>query len=128
MGTIEAGDEIRKDRARIPASREERRATDARGRTSARRWSTFVATCGAGAKAGQPATQSAAAPATASGTPAGTSSTTAQRATEAGGPGGAPSSTTDGRITIDDFAKVELRVGQVKSAEKVKGADKLLKL
>jgi methionyl-tRNA synthetase len=51
-----------------------------------------------------------------------------QRATEAGGKGGAPSSTTDGRITIDDFAKVEMRVGQVKSAEKVKGAEKLLKL
>jgi methionyl-tRNA synthetase len=32
------------------------------------------------------------------------------------------------QIGIDDFAKVELRVGQVKSAEKVAGADKLLKL
>ena len=31
-------------------------------------------------------------------------------------------------ITIDDFAKVDLRVGQVKVAEKVKGADKLLRL
>ena len=31
-------------------------------------------------------------------------------------------------ITIEDFAKVELRVGQVKVAEKVKGADKLLRL
>ena len=37
----------------------------------------------------------------------------------------APASNT---ITIDDFAKVELRVGQVKVAEKVKGADKLLRL
>ncbi len=35
---------------------------------------------------------------------------------------------TDGKITIDDFAKVELRVAQVKTAEKVKGADKLLRL
>jgi methionyl-tRNA synthetase len=35
---------------------------------------------------------------------------------------------TDGKITIDDFMKVELRVGQVKVAEKVKGADKLLRL
>jgi methionyl-tRNA synthetase len=34
----------------------------------------------------------------------------------------------DGKISIDDFAKVELRVGQVKVAEKVKGADKLLRL
>jgi len=32
------------------------------------------------------------------------------------------------KITIDDFAKVELRVAQVKVAEKVKGADKLLRL
>jgi methionyl-tRNA synthetase len=31
-------------------------------------------------------------------------------------------------ISIDDFSKVELRVGEVKSAEKVKGADKLLHL
>jgi methionyl-tRNA synthetase len=30
------------------------------------------------------------------------------------------------KISIDDFAKVELRVGQVLSAERVKGADKLL--
>ncbi len=34
----------------------------------------------------------------------------------------------DGKITIDDFAKVELRVAQIKLAEKVKGADKLLRL
>jgi methionyl-tRNA synthetase len=34
----------------------------------------------------------------------------------------------DGEISIDDFAKIELRVGQVKVAEKVKGADKLLRL
>jgi methionyl-tRNA synthetase len=34
----------------------------------------------------------------------------------------------DGKISIEDFAKVELRVGQVKGAEKVKGADKLLRL
>lgn len=31
-------------------------------------------------------------------------------------------------ITIDDFAKVDLRVGQVRVAERVKGADKLLRL
>lgn len=31
-------------------------------------------------------------------------------------------------ITIDDFAKVELRIAKVLEAEKVKGADKLLKL
>ena len=39
-----------------------------------------------------------------------------------------PSPTADDKISIDDFAKVELRVAQVKSAEKVKGADKLLRL
>lgn len=32
------------------------------------------------------------------------------------------------KIGIEDFAKVEMRVGQVKSAERVQGADKLLKL
>jgi methionyl-tRNA synthetase len=34
----------------------------------------------------------------------------------------------DGKVTIDDFAKIELRVGLVKVAERVKGADKLLRL
>ncbi len=34
----------------------------------------------------------------------------------------------EGKISIDDFAKVELRVAQVKTAERVKGADKLLRL
>jgi len=34
----------------------------------------------------------------------------------------------DGKIGIEDFSKIELRVGQVKVAEKVKGADKLLRL
>ncbi|HZB88141.1 MAG TPA: methionine--tRNA ligase subunit beta, partial [Terracidiphilus sp.] len=37
-------------------------------------------------------------------------------------------STTPGQITIDDFTKVELRVGQVKVAERVPKADKLLRL
>ena len=50
--------------------------------------------------------------------PAGTSSTAAGSTTPALG----------AKITIDDFAKVELRVGVVKSAEKVQGADKLLKV
>jgi methionyl-tRNA synthetase len=36
--------------------------------------------------------------------------------------------TPDGKITIDDFAKIELRVGQVKVAERVPRADKLLRL
>jgi methionyl-tRNA synthetase len=47
--------------------------------------------------------------------------------------GGAPTptsgaTTASDKITIDDFLKVELRVGEVKVAEKVKGADKLLRM
>ena len=44
--------------------------------------------------------------------------------------GDAPRSTItpDGKISIDDFVKVELRVGVVKVAEKVEKADKLLRL
>jgi methionyl-tRNA synthetase len=83
---------------------------------------------GKGAKAGQPATQAAVDEPKPSSLPAGTTPPSAQRATEAGGKGGAPASTADARISIDDFVKIELRVGQVKTAEKVKGADKLLKL
>ena len=41
--------------------------------------------------------------------------------------GAAPGAGT-AKITIDDFAKVELRVGVVKSAERIQGADKLLKV
>jgi len=40
-------------------------------------------------------------------------------------PGGIPVAA---QITIDDFVKVDLRVGQVKFAERVKGSDKLLHL
>jgi methionyl-tRNA synthetase len=40
----------------------------------------------------------------------------------------AAAAATNAKITIDDFAKVEMRVGQVKSAERVAGADKLLKV
>ena len=36
--------------------------------------------------------------------------------------------TTDSFITIDDFLKVELRVGEVKVAERVPNADKLLRM
>jgi methionyl-tRNA synthetase len=51
-----------------------------------------------------------------------------QFATQAVKPVTPAATTPDGKISIDDFAKVELRVGQVKVAEKVKGADKLLRL
>ncbi len=40
----------------------------------------------------------------------------------------APAAQGPSRISIEDFAKVEMRVGQVKSAERVAGADKLLKI
>jgi methionyl-tRNA synthetase len=72
---------------------------------------------GTGAQAGQPATQAAV------GAPA-TNAPAAPAATPAA------AATTDAKpmITIDDFLKVELRVAQVKVAEKVKGADKLLRL
>ena len=40
----------------------------------------------------------------------------------------APVAPLEAQITIDDFAKVDLRVGLVTSAEPVKGADKLLHL
>ena len=45
----------------------------------------------------------------------------AQAAAQAAQPGG-------GKIAIDDFSKVEMRVGLVLAAERVKGADKLLHL
>jgi methionyl-tRNA synthetase len=43
-------------------------------------------------------------------------------------PAAAAAPQTPGRITIEDFAKVEMRVGEIKSAERVAGADKLLKV
>src|SRR5207253_6785014 len=49
-------------------------------------------------------------------------------ATQAAVPPQASATAPDGKISIDDFVKVEMRVGQVKFAEKVKGADKLLRL
>ncbi|HEV8494352.1 MAG TPA: methionine--tRNA ligase subunit beta, partial [Candidatus Angelobacter sp.] len=73
------------------------------------------APAGEGARAGQPATQAAHGPT--EGAPAPKAAPPAQAQTIA-----------NGKISIDDFMKVELRVGQVKAAEKVKGADKLLRL
>jgi methionyl-tRNA synthetase len=40
----------------------------------------------------------------------------------------APTPTIPEKIGIEDFAKVEMRVGQIKTAERIVGADKLLKL
>jgi methionyl-tRNA synthetase len=52
----------------------------------------------------------------------------AAASTPTAAPSAAAPAPTGGKITIDDFAKVELRVGQIKSAERIQGADKLLKL
>jgi len=45
-----------------------------------------------------------------------------------GGGAAAPAPGVIDKIGIEDFAKVEMRVGQVKTAERIVGADKLLKL
>ncbi|HZU22124.1 MAG TPA: methionine--tRNA ligase subunit beta, partial [Terriglobales bacterium] len=71
------------------------------------------APAGTHAQAGQPAAQSAVGPSDAAPAPAGVA---------------APAAAAGAKITIEDFLKVELRVAQVKVAERVKGADKLLRL
>jgi methionyl-tRNA synthetase len=43
-------------------------------------------------------------------------------------PSGAAAAPATDKIGIEDFAKVEMRVGQIKTAERIVGADKLLKL
>jgi methionyl-tRNA synthetase len=73
---------------------------------------------GAGAQAGQRATEAVTGPESSA-----PSATGAVAVTEP-----AASAARDNKITIDDFLKVELRVGEVKVAEKVKGADKLLRM
>jgi methionyl-tRNA synthetase len=52
--------------------------------------------------------------------------TPAASGTAAAGAPAAPAAA--GKIGIEDFVKVEMRVGQVKTAERIVGADKLLKL
>jgi methionyl-tRNA synthetase len=44
------------------------------------------------------------------------------------GAAAAPAPAASEKIGIEDFAKVEMRVGQIKTAERIVGADKLLKL
>ena len=60
--------------------------------------------------------------------PAGEAPAASQGSVPLNKPVAASPAAADGKITIDDFAKVELRVAQIKVAEKVKGADKLLRL
>jgi methionyl-tRNA synthetase len=57
--------------------------------------------------------------------------TTAAPTSTSAGAGGSAAATAPAaaeKIAIEDFAKVEMRVGQVKTAERIVGADKLLKL
>jgi methionyl-tRNA synthetase len=77
------------------------------------------------------------APAAPAGEPSGTGSPTGTAAAVTAGTPVAPlaapvaaaaAPAVPARITIDDFSKVEMRVGVVKSAEKVQGAYKLLKV
>jgi methionyl-tRNA synthetase len=72
---------------------------------------------GTGAQPGQPATQAVVGPTSGAPAPAATAQ-----------PGTPPAKPADAKITIDDFVKIEMRVGTVKTAEKVKGADKLLRI
>jgi methionyl-tRNA synthetase len=62
------------------------------------------------------------------GTPATPSTTAPAPAPQPAAAAATNSPTTNAKIGIDDFSKVEMRVGQVKSAERVAGADKLLKV
>jgi methionyl-tRNA synthetase len=66
--------------------------------------------------------------ATAAGADSGSSTTTQAQQPVAAAVAVTASNGAGAKISIDDFAKVELRVGEVKAAEKVKGADKLLRL
>jgi methionyl-tRNA synthetase len=98
---------------RMQQMEQERAAQAASTQASSTTATATPAPAGEGARAGQPATQAAHGPTDASPAPK-------------AAPPAAPAA--DGKISIDDFMKVELRVGQVKAAEKVKGADKLLRL
>jgi methionyl-tRNA synthetase len=61
-------------------------------------------------------------------TPAGVTGATGTSAPGQPAPAGATTSAAPAQIGIEDFAKVEMRVGQIQSAEKVPNADRLLKL
>jgi methionyl-tRNA synthetase len=73
----------------------------------------------------QPPTQATVGPSPASGAIV---SATTTPATTGQSKATATATVPNSQITIDDFLKVELRVGEVKVAERVKGADKLLRL
>lgn len=60
--------------------------------------------------------------------PAATGSPATPAAGTAGAAAAPATAPADTKIGIEDFTKIEMRVGQVKTAERVAGADKLLKL
>jgi methionyl-tRNA synthetase len=101
--TIERMQQMEQERSKAPAPHAPA--------TQASAASATTTPAGEGARPGQPATQAAHGP---------TEAAPAPRAATPPAP--------NGKISIDDFLKVEMRVGQVKHAEKVKGADKLLRL
>jgi methionyl-tRNA synthetase len=59
---------------------------------------------------------------------AGTATASATSAAAGASPAAAAAPSASEKISIDDFTKVEMRVGQIKTAERIVGADKLLKL
>jgi methionyl-tRNA synthetase len=61
-------------------------------------------------------------------TPAAAPKPAASPSAAGSGAAAAPAVGANEKIGIEDFAKVEMRVGQVKTAERIVGADKLLKL
>ncbi|MFI5117890.1 MAG: methionine--tRNA ligase [Terriglobales bacterium] len=84
-----------------------------------------------GAQLEQPATQAAGVPSPAAPPKESGAIVSPKTTTATGAQGGgvtAAAAASPNQITIDDFLKVELRVGEVKVAERVKGADKLLRL
>ncbi len=123
-GQIQAGTKLAKVEAVFPRAdksmiermqkMEQERSAESEKKAADRDPRADAQPAGTGAQAGQPATQAAA------GVPA-----------TAGAPPLSPAvgdRVGSGKIGIDDFLKIELRVGEVKVAEKVKGADKLLRL
>jgi methionyl-tRNA synthetase len=61
-------------------------------------------------------------------TPSPAAATTPASTPTAGGAAAAAAAAPSEKIGIEDFTKVEMRVGQIKTAERIVGADKLLKL
>jgi len=61
-------------------------------------------------------------------TPAAAPTPAPAASTSAAGAAAVPVTAPAEKIGIDDFSKVEMRVGQIKTAERIVGADKLLKL